>query len=92
MSEDERIERAAVLKDGVVYDVERPLRHDAAIRKAFDALQDQGSSASTLGDHEQGFVTSAGRFVGRWQAARIAFRAGQTPALKRLGLTSEDVW
>ncbi len=39
----------------------------------------------------QGFITSEGRFVGRVEAAKLAFAAGQIARAKRL-LYSEDLW
>ena len=44
-----------------------------------------------LGEIEQGFLTSHNRFVGRTEAAKIAFSAGQTTEDKGF-LYSEDVW
>lgn len=43
------------------------------------------------GEHEQGFVTSHNEFVGREEAARIAFAAGQIPQEKS-ELISEDLY
>lgn len=85
----ERIERAAVLKDGLVYDVDRPGRHREAILRACTEL-----GLDHIGQHEQGFVTTSGRFVRRVAAARIAYRAGQlgAPITRALGLLSEDLW
>lgn len=85
----ETIERAAVLKDGKVYDVPRPGRHHTALRLVCESL-----ALDFIGEHEQGFVTSTGRFVGREEAWALANAAGQVkprewgPAL----LFSEDVW
>ena len=82
----ETIERAAVLVDGVVYDVPRPQRHWHAIRLACEKL-----GREQLGPHDQGFVTSTGRFVRRPVAARIAFEAGQVPILLPR-ITTEHLW
>lgn len=90
------IERAAVLKDGVVHDVPRPQRHHDAIRACCTAL-----GLESLGEHVQGFVTSEGEFVTRERAANIAYRSGQLEINSRnmgkimsgiLPLTSEDLW
>jgi len=71
----------------LVFDVPRPLRHDAAIRAACSALR-----IDHMGEnHDQGFVTSRGRFVGREEAGEIALASGQTQR-KLESLTSEDVW
>lgn len=84
----ETIERAAILFEGIVYDVPRPQRHWHAIRAACESL-----GATSLPGHEQGFVTSAGRFVRRAAAARIAHRAGQLGSRAQPSmLTSEDLW
>jgi hypothetical protein len=40
---------------------------------------------------EQGFMTSAGRFVNRYQARRIALNAGQVNTLAD-SLLSEELW
>lgn len=95
----ERIDKAALRIDAVLYqhretgqkttlvfEVPRPLRHDAVINAAAAALR-----IDILGEHEQGFTTTAGRFVDRDEAGRIAFAAGQTDR-PNLHLTSEDVW
>lgn len=42
-------------------------------------------------EREQGFLTNLNRFVGRKEAAHIAFNAGQIDQLKET-LFSEDVW
>ena len=50
-----------------------------------------GKSTHELGEVEQGFLTSKNRFVGREEAGKIAYEAGQTDELKTY-LYSEDVW
>jgi hypothetical protein len=46
-----------------------------------------------IGEHEQGFVTSTGRFVDRIEGAEVALRAGQTARLQwPPSLYSEDLW
>jgi len=91
----EYVERAAVRVTAVywrepersyVFEVPRPLRHDSAIRAAVAALR-----LDRIGEHEQGFVTSTGRFVDREEAGRLAHVSGQVDKLKE-NLTSEDVW
>lgn len=85
----ETVECAAVQKDGVVYVVPRPGRHDKAIHLCVSAL-----GIRSIGNHEQGFVTSTGRFVDRGEAARLAYAAGQLMKLdfQPKTLFSEDVW
>jgi hypothetical protein len=85
-SDDERIDRAAVLKNDRIYAVDRPGRHDRAIHACCALL-----NLKTIGAHEQGFVTTDGRFVGREEAARLAFERGQIKEPKAT-LFSEDVW
>jgi hypothetical protein len=84
---EESIIAAAYRVGEIVYSTPRPGRH----RQALDAAIALGVDPN-VGD--QGFVTSTGRFVTRWQAARIAFIAGQTTRAPRLSteLYSEDVW
>jgi len=98
MAEREIIVAAAIRINGVVCAVEKPGRHHDVIHRlagAFDKRPIVGV---------QGFVTSAGRFVDRFEAARIATAADQIlpvdgsdgVAIKRdlIGgrLFSEDVW
>lgn len=45
----------------------------------------------SVGEHEQGFLTNTNRFVGRAEAADIAFKSGQIDKPKTY-LFSEDVW
>lgn len=66
----ETIELAAVRKEGIVFSVPRPMRHDAAISLACEKL----NLKCVYPGEEQGFVTSAGRFVDRKAAALIAYR------------------
>lgn len=86
----ERIETAALLVDGVVWTLPRPARHHILIHAWCDSHYRDGQPAR-IGEHEQGFVTSTGRFVGREEAASIAFAAGQIDRHKS-GLFSEDLW
>lgn len=50
-----------------------------------------GLRDSESGEYVQGFLTSKNRFVGREEAGKIAYEAGQTDELKTY-LYSEDVW
>ncbi len=54
-------------------------------------LGDANPYASTPGDQE-GFYTSAGRFVTRREAAQVALGAGQIHASMARELLSSDVW
>ncbi len=83
----ERIECAAIKHfDGTEFSVPSPGRHNHVI--AFM----QGRYGE--GHHEQGFITSRGRFVDRREALVIASAAGQIRV--KTGdpdvLYSEDVW
>jgi hypothetical protein len=86
----ETIIRAAIFYEGTIYSVPPPGRHHTVIQMmARDGFPDEAMRLQN-----QGFVTSTGRFVDRYEAARIARAAGQiirepTPSDM---LTSEDVW
>jgi len=86
----ERILQVAVLgSDGVtIHTQPRPARHGNVMR----AMWNSGHGNIDLGD--QGFITTAGRFVGREEAFTIAHNAGQiiTADAKSGHLLSEDVW
>jgi hypothetical protein len=89
----ERIHVAAIKHaDGTVYAVPRPGRHHTVI--AYMSEQGKPYNCRNEERHEQGFVTSVGRFVDREEACRIARAAGQI--LQKTGgrdtLYSEDVW
>lgn len=85
MSDVERIEAAALLVDGEVLTQPPPARHHTLIRAWCE------THGGRIGDHDQGFVTSAGRFIRRAPAARLAFEAGQISEPKP-SLFSEDLW
>lgn len=85
----ERIERAAIRHDGNVYSVPRPGRHHNVI---WEMVGLGGFSARDM--HDQGFVTSAGRYVDREDGLRLALAAKQI-TLKHGNpreLYSEDLW
>lgn len=86
---DERIVAAAV-HYGATISSPPPARHDT-ILKAIDLIM--GIDATKLRPLDQGFLTSAGRFVNRADAYAIAYRSGQvtdTPSYPLL--YSEDLW
>lgn len=87
----ERIEKAALMKDGRVFSVERPGRHDQVIRFAHTTLGLSTDPMEPLREDVQGFVTNSGRFVDRFEAVGIAVKAGQIAGHK-YKLYSEDVW
>jgi hypothetical protein len=79
-----RIKEAAILRDGQVW---TGRRHHEVIRKIVETF---GPSVAPV-QGEQGFVTECGKFIGRLDAARVAFEAGQIPFLKK-ELFSEDLY
>ena len=97
MLEPERITHVAIaLVDGTIYSLPEPARHTSVLL----ALQRDGRSAY---HSMQGFMTSAGRFLDRAEAWRVACDAGQVPlSLQRekqaryknmiIPLYSEDIW
>jgi hypothetical protein len=68
-------------------------RHGQCIWTIFSllGLRTCTNSDDGTGEHEQGFLTSKNRFVGREEAAIIAFDAGQIDKEKKV-LYSEDLY
>ena len=94
----ETITAAAIKVGDLVCFVERPGRH----HDVFYAM-DRAGFGDRVGAEEQGFITSAGRFVGRSSAKKIADAARQIIASvpgpdgvpykrEHVHLFSEDVW
>jgi hypothetical protein len=86
----ETITRAAIIYDDVIYSVPPPGRHHTVIQM----MSAKGLPNEAMRLQNQGFVTSTGRFVDRYEGARIARAAGQIirePTPPDM-LTSEDVW
>lgn len=84
----ETIERAALRTPaGVVYDLPKPARHHDVIAH----MADKGVDAWPC---TQGFTTSVGRYVDRFEAMDIAKAAGQLVGEPSMPdrLFSEDVW
>jgi hypothetical protein len=87
----ENIVAAAIrLPAGKIVSVPAPGSHQDAIQAARDA----GTFHAEIHGSEQGFMTSAGRFVDRRKAARIAVVAGQRRRATGPNdlLFSDDVW
>ena len=86
-SDTETIDRAAIWYRGRTYSVARPGRHHDIIR-AMDIVGIDPAHG------HQGFVTSAGRFVDRREARKIAESACRLLSAAEIGaeLFSEDVW
>lgn len=86
-AERERIIAAALFNNGLTISMPPPARHHTLL----NALDD--STVERILPDDQGFLTSAGRFVGRREAARIAVTAEQTLEPKwGAELYSEDLW
>jgi len=86
----ESIQTAALRVEGVVWTLPRPARHHVLIR-AWCLAHYKDGREGRIPEHEQGFMTSMGRFVDREEAASIAFAARQIDRRKS-GLVSEDLW
>jgi hypothetical protein len=78
---------ALLMKGGLVLSLPRPARHWHVQTAAVEL------GISLVGNHEQGFLTSEGRFVRRAPARVMAFKAGQL-AGKPISkvFTSEELW
>lgn len=83
-SEVERIERAALKHREKVYDLPPPARHHDIYKIA---VRDE---SFTYADADEGFLTSSGRFVNRFEAAKIARAAGQAEPVGPL--QTVDLW
>jgi hypothetical protein len=86
-----RIEKAAILVRGEVFSVDAPGRH-VNIIESYVRNEDGGKRrVFPLSSAVEGFLTNAGQFVTREEAAKIAYLSGQIdlPVGK---LRSEDVW
>lgn len=85
----EAIAQAAIRFGEELWTVENPGRHHTishawwAVRGPMPIRVEEAA--------EDGFVTTTGRFVDRYEAARIAYAAGQTTEMK-YKLFSEDLW
>jgi len=88
----ERVVAAAVRHEGMTFSMLPPARHGECILLMLACRSD--IDRNTTGAEEQGFVTSANRFVDRVEAKRIAAEADQLifRAMNLPELFSEDVW
>lgn len=80
---------AAMEKFGATVSLPRPARHHTIIHM----LADNGVQTPVTG--KQGFLTSEGEFVDRYEARKIALASGQVTEDKlhhHLQLFSEDLW
>lgn len=89
----ERIASAALRVAGEVWTLPPPVRHCHLVH-AWSQSHWRDGGPTPIPEHEQGFVTSTGRFVDRVEARRIAKEAGQLLPRASVGedLFSEDVW
>lgn len=93
----ERIDRVAIRMGDTTYAKDRPARHITLIHWLLDRERlgpQEADEWITMPAHEQGFLTSTGRFVDRREALQIATDAGQmlAPPSPTGELFSEDVW
>lgn len=85
-SQSEYILAAAAKINGRVYFVPRPQRHNAVLANIHLIEKEPFKE-------EQGFITSTGRFVNRYEAGVIAVQCGQITKLQHPPqLYSEDLW
>lgn len=89
MSDAETIVAAAIRSGDRTWSLPKPARHCDVIRVARSTT---GATYADVCCHNQGFLTSTGRFVGRLEAEDVARRAGQVDKLIGGVLTSEDLW
>ena len=90
----ECIVRAAVKSGGIAFSLPQPARHHNVMHTLLAMAGDQFGPDQF---HDQGFITSRGRYVGREEGKRIAIAAGQLldpddAASRGASLYSEDVW
>lgn len=84
----ERIISVAISAFGIVASLPAPARHGDVLRKLWDFNQ-----TVVVGEGRQGFLTDAGRYVNRRDAAVLALAAGQVDKLIAApDLYSEDLW
>lgn len=85
------ITHSATIIKGVVYALPAPSRHPDCWH-AFRVLTGECTSMLRI---VEGFLDNRGKFVSRYDAARIAVKAGQVAEpqnIRWIGLHSEDVW
>ena len=87
----ETIVAAALKVNNIIVSAPPPARHHTLLHAIFNTYGQRGPMIKTT---DQGFVTSAGRFVGREEAALMAAAAGQIlkPKFQPTQLFSEDLW
>ena len=87
----ESILSAAIFVGGVIHSIPQPGRHHHII----DKMVVNGMKPWQWSSNDQGFLTSTGRFVNRFEAMNIAKNSGQllgkSPTVEN-ELFSEDLW
>jgi len=89
VSDLETIVAAAIRSGDRTWSLPAPARHCDVIRVV---RRDVNTTPLDVCCHNQGFLTSADRFVDRREAEDIARLAGQVTHLVGSVLTSEDLW
>jgi hypothetical protein len=85
--EGETIVAAAIQYHGLTVSLPPPARHHTILHPLADIV------GKVIGPDEQGFLTSTGRFVGRFEARDIAIQSGQNRKPDHQHwLFSEDLW
>jgi hypothetical protein len=87
MMADETIVAVAIRRGEMIFTMPRPARHHHVLQGMFDLGARSPEILSEPPFYEQGFMTSAGTFVDRREAAKI-----HPPKNGRDELFSEDVW
>lgn len=85
----ETIVAAAIRSGDRTWSLPAPARHRDVI---LVARRDHGATYADVCCHNQGFLTSTGRFVGREEALCVAHLALQVTDIIGSVLTSEDLW
>jgi hypothetical protein len=87
----ESIVAAALKVENFIVSAPPPARHHTLLHALHNAYGKRGPMVKST---DQGFVTSAGRFVGREEAVLLAVAAGQIlrPKFQPTQLFSEDLW
>lgn len=85
----EKIVSAAILVGDMAFSAPPPARHHTLLHALHEV-----SDKLFVGPSQQGFLTSAGRYVGREEALKIALAAKQieAPKFQPHHLFSEDLW
>ncbi len=89
LASQEKIVAAALRKNGLTISALPPARHHTLLHALFDVIPGEGPVIC-----DQGFITSAGRYVDREEGLAIAIAAKQTDKGKFNAhqLFSEDLW